>query len=274
MVNSKSVIKYVVSGFIALGLLIVAFNSFTIVNSGCTGVVTVFGAVKDTPLSEGIHFKLPFISDIIVMDNRTQKIDVQGSASSKDLQVVSSTVSVNYRLDGSSSAAIYKTVGKSYEATIIQPAVPEAVKAVTAKYTAEELLTKRQEVSEQIKDALSEKVGSYGIKLENFNVTNFDFSEEFNKAVESKQTAQQNALKAEQDLARIKIEAQQQVEQAKAEAEALKLKSQQVTPDMVKLEFIKKWDGKLPTVSGGSGTIMNIDSLINSAASTSSSGTN
>lgn len=243
-----------------VAILIIGFLSTTTVKSGHTGVVTNFGAVSDTVLEEGFHLKKPFITKVIIMDNRVAKTEVESTASSKDLQVVSSKIAVNYHLDKKASATIYKNVGTNYESTIISPAIQEAVKSVTAKFTAEELITKRGDISEQIKQALTEKIISYGLIVDDFNIIDFDFSEEFNKAVEAKQTAQQNALKAEQDLARIKVEAEQQVEQAKAEAEALRLKSQEVTPDMVKLEWIKKWDGKLPTVQG-EGNIIDIGDI-------------
>ena len=248
-------------GIGVVAIIVILFLSTATVKSGHTGVVTNFGAVSDKVLEEGFHFKKPFITKIVVMDNRVAKTEVDSTASSKDLQIVSSKIAVNYHLDKKASASIYKNVGINYESTIIAPAIQEAVKSVTAKFTAEELITKRGDISEQIKQALTEKITSYGLVVDDFNIIDFDFSEEFNKAVEAKQTAQQNALKAEQDLARIRVEAEQQIEQAKAEAEALRLKSQEVTPDMVKMEFIKKWDGKLPVVQG-EGNILDIGNIL------------
>ena len=135
---------------------------------------------------------------------------------------------------------------------------------VTAQYTAEELITKRQEVGSQIMEALGEKIGTYGITVEIFNIVNFDFSAEFNAAVEAKQTAQQNALKAEQDLSRIEIEAKQKVTQAEAEAESIKLiqNALKASPDYV--EYIKwsKWNGELPTVMGDSDLMLSADKLL------------
>lgn len=229
---------------------------------GTTGVVTRFGAVAGTTTTSGLHFKAPFITKVYIMDNRVTKVEVSSSAASKDLQTVSSNVAVSYILDKDNSENMFKTVGTSYQTTIINPAIQEVVKGVTAKFTAEELVTKRGQVSDEIKVALDDKISAYGLDIREFNILDFDFSEEFNKAVESKQTAQQNALKAEQDLTRIKVEAEQQIEQAKAEAEALRLKSKEVNQDMVKLEWIKKWDGKLPTVQG-SGNIMDLTDIIN-----------
>ena len=260
---AKNIKKIIIFGVLALLVLIVVFSSFTVVGAGNTGVVVTMGAVSDKVLSEGLHFKAPIIQQVVQINNRTQKIETEGSASSKDLQVITYLVAVNYRVDHKSSASLFKNIGNNYENVIITPAIQESIKAVTAQYTAEELITRRQEVSTQIKDALSEKIGEYGIAVEIFNIINFDFSEEFNAAVEAKQTAQQNALKAEQDLARIEIEAEQQVTQAEAEAKSIKLIQEALTASPDYVEYIKwnKWDGKLPTVMGDGDYILDIDSI-------------
>ena len=259
----KNIKKIVVFGILAILVLVVLFSSFTVVGAGNTGVVVTLGAVSDKVLSEGLHFKAPMIQQVVQINNRTQKIDTEGSASSKDLQVITYLVAVNYRVDHKSSASLFKNIGVNYENVIITPAIQESIKAVTAQYTAEELITRRQEVSTQIKDALSEKIGEYGIAVEIFNIINFDFSEEFNAAVEAKQTAQQNALKAEQDLARIEIEAEQKVTQSEAEAKSIKLIQEALTASPDYVEYIKwnKWDGKLPTVMGDGDYILDIDSI-------------
>ena len=171
---------------------------------------------------------------------------------------MSYVVAVNYRINTTASASVYKNVGSDYSNVIISPAIQESIKAVAAQYTAEELITERQSVGDQIKSALSEKIGEYGIVVEIFNIVNFDFSDEFNAAVEAKQTAQQNALKAEQDLARIEVEAKQQVTQAQAEAESIKLIQDALSASPDYVEYVKwnKWDGKLPNVMGDSGVIV------------------
>ncbi len=259
----KHLKKIIIFGVIALLAIILIASTFTVVGAGNTGVVVTLGAVSDNVLSEGLHLRIPFAQQIVQINNRTQKIETDGSASSKDLQVITYLVAVNYRVDHSSSASLFKNIGKNYESVIITPAIQESIKAVTAQYTAEELITRRQEVSTQIKDALSEKIGEYGISVEIFNIINFDFSDEFNAAVEAKQTAQQNALKAEQDLARIEIEAKQKVTQAEAEAESIKLIQNALTASPDYVEYIKwsKWDGKLPTVMGDGDYILDIDSI-------------
>lgn len=125
-----------------------------------------------------------------------------------------------------------------------------------------------------MRELLSEKITPYGLNIEIFNIISFDFSDEFNAAIEAKQTAQQNALKAEQDLARVKVEAEQQIEKAKAEAESYRLKNQEITKETLLMEWINKWDGKLPTVSGSGDTILDItDILDDSTLNSYSSGT-
>lgn len=253
--------KVILAVVIVIVVAILAFASFSIVQPGHTGVVLTMGAVQDTVLSEGLQFKIPFAQNIVQIDNRTQKVETSGTASSMDLQLISYNVALNYKVRNDASALIYKTVGTSYESIVIVPAIQESIKAVTARFTAEELITRRQEVSEQIKDALSEKITPYGLSTEVFNIVNFDFSDEFNAAVEAKQTAQQQALKAEQDLNRIKIEAQQKVEQAKAEAESIKLIQETLETSPEYIEYIKwnKWDGQLPNVMSGDSTGMIFD---------------
>ena len=228
-------------------------SCFAIVPTGHTGVVTNFGRVTGALLEEGLHMKMPIVTEIIMINNQVQKVDAESQSASKDLQTITSVVSVNYRINRDTSAEIYRNVGRNVQDVILAPSVQECVKAVTSQFTAEELITKRQIVGMQIKQELEEKVKNFGITIEVFNIINFDFSEEFSRAIEEKQTAQQLALKAEQDLVRIKIEAEQQIEQARAEAEAYKLKSQEITDAMIRLEAIKKWNGQLPTYVTGDG---------------------
>lgn len=276
--NSGTVKKIVVPIIIIFVLLIVLLNSFTTVKAGHSGVVTTFGKVSDGVLSEGLHFKIPFIQQIILVDNRVQKAEASCSSASKDLQTVSSTIAVNYKVLNGYSASVYKNIGMDYEAVIITPAIQECVKAVTAKFTAEELITNRQNVGDQMMELLKEKIGEYGIEIQIFNITAFDFTDEYNAAIEAKQTAQQNALKAQQDLQRIKVEAEQTIAKAQAEAEAYRLKSEQLTPEILISNYIEKWDGKLPTMVSGDGGNMMIDISellkgVGSGSKTSSSGT-
>lgn len=257
--NSGSVRKIVTAVIVVFVLLIVLLNSFTTVKAGHSGVVTTFGKVSEGVLAEGLHFKIPFIQNIILIDNRVQKAEATCTAASKDLQTVSSTIAVNYKVLNSYSANVYKNIGLDYESVIITPSIQECVKAVTAKFTAEELITKRQSIGDQMMELLREKITAYGIEIQIFNITAFDFTDEYNAAIEAKQTAQQNALKAQQDLQRIRVEAEQTIEKAKAEAEAYRLKSEQLTSAIILSNYIDKWDGKLPAVVSGDGGTMMID---------------
>ncbi len=245
-------VKIVLVAIIAVLVIIIGASSFTVVQSGHTGVLVTLGAVSDNMLSEGVHIVTPFVQSVVQIDNRTHKVESSGSAASKDLQTVTCDVAVNYRVLGGSSASLYKNVGVDYESIIITPAIQESIKAITAQYTAEQLITKRAEVGDQIKSSLQDKITPYGLSIEIFNIVNFNFSEEFNSAVEAKQTAEQQALKAEQDLARIQVEAQQKVAQAQAEAESIKLIQETLAMAPEYIEYIKwnKWDGKLPTFMG------------------------
>lgn len=243
----------------AIAVLITGFSSFTVVPAGHTGVVSRFGAVQEGVLTEGLHLKIPFVESVTTIDNRVNVVETSFTAASKDLQTVTGAVSVNYRISPDSSANVYRNFGLSVESTLVVPAVPECIKAVTARYSAEELITMRQTVSDEIKESIDEKIRPYGLYVEVFNITDFSFSEEFNAAIEAKQTAQQNALKAEQDLQRVKIEAEQEIEQAKAEAESYRLKNEQLTDMILLSDWIEKWDGHLPTVTGGDGSSMMLD---------------
>ena len=253
---ARSAGKIVAAVIIILALVIVILNSFTAVTAGHSGVVTTFGKVSDSVLTEGLHFKIPFVQKIVLVDNRVLKAEADCSSASKDLQTVRSTIAVNYKVMNSYSASVYKNIGMDYETVIIIPAVQECVKAVTARFTAEELITNRQNVSDLMSEQLKDKIGSYGIDVQIFNIISFEFTEEYNAAVEAKQTAQQNALKAEQDLQRVKVEAEQTVAEAQAEAEAYRLKSEQITPEVLLMSYIDKWDGKLPTVAGENGSML------------------
>ena len=263
IMDNKKIVKIAIIAVIVLVVGVIVFSSFTVVSAGHTGVVLTFGAVEDTELDEGLHFKIPFIQRVVQINNRTQKIETEGSASSKDLQIVSYVVAVNYHVNDDSSASLYQNVGTDYGSVIVVPAIQESIKAVSAQYTAEELITKRQAVGDQIKEALSEKINQYGLTVEIFNIVNFDFSEEFNAAVEAKQTAQQNALKAEQDLARIEVEAKQKITQAEAEAESIRLIQEALAKSPDYVDYIKwnKWNGELPTVMGDSDILLSMDEL-------------
>ncbi|MCI8497248.1 MAG: prohibitin family protein [Clostridiales bacterium] len=265
--SKKKIAKIVTGVVVGLLVLFVLFNCFVTVPAGHTGVVMQFGAVSDTVLEEGLHIKVPFVTQVVNVDNRVLKTEVSSTSASKDLQTISSTISLNYRVDRRNSAELYKNVGTRFEDVIVNPAIQECVKAVAAQFTAEELITQRQQVGDQMKGLLEEKIAPFGLSIEVFNIINFDFSEEFNAAIEAKQTAQQNALKAEQDLQRIRVEAEQKIEQARAEAESYKLKNQEITKETLAMEWINKWNGELPKVSSDANALLDIGSLLERSAS-------
>ena len=241
--------------------IILFFSSFRIIKSGEVGIKVRFGKVIETKTNDGINFKLPFIEKIVKMNVRVQKMEIETESSSKDLQSVTMKLAVNYRVDAKKATSLYKNVGTKYEDIILNPAIQESIKAATSQYTAEELITKRNEVSNECMKELDKKVAKYGLSIDNFNITNFDFSSEFNKAIEEKQVAEQKVLTAKQELEKEKIEAEKKIVKAEAEKRANELKQQTLTDNIIKEKFIDKWDGKLPTVSGG-GSIIDVSGLI------------
>mgnify|MGYP005768137973 FL=1 len=263
MPNGKTVRRAVVGIVIAAALVFVGANSLHAVPAGHTGVVTRFGAVDQQVLGEGLHVVLPFVTRVVNINNQVMKAEVTSNSASQDLQTVNSTVALNYRIDSQSAASVYQNIGVNYENVVVIPAIQEAVKSVMAQYTAEELITMRQTVGNEMQQNISEKLVPYGFSTESVNIVDFQFSEEFNAAIEAKQTAQQNALKAEQDLARVKVEAEQAITQAQAEAESYRLKSQELTDEMIMMEFIDKWDGKLPTVVSDGQALFSMDAILN-----------
>ena len=254
--------KFIVAGVIAV---ILAASSFTIVPAGHTGVVLTLGKVGQTSFGEGFHLKMPFIQSVESMSNKIQVYETPASAVSKDLQTVSSTIAVNYRLLSDKTPDMYKNVGVDYQAVLVSPAVQECMKSATAKYTAEQLITERAGVGDEVKAALDAKLNAYGIFIEKFNIVNFDFSAEFNNAIEAKQVAEQNLLKtqteqqqaivvaeaeAKQKVIAADAEAEATLKQAQAQADANKLLEQSLSGKVIAYEQIQKWNGVLPKVSG------------------------
>lgn len=247
--------KWFFIGFAIIILVIGLFTSVYTVGAGERGVLLTFQKPSDIAVTEGLHFKVPIAQSVVIMDVKTQKYEAKASAASKDLQTVSTEVTINYQILESAVPEIYRTIGLTYEDKIIQPAVQEVVKASTAQYTAEELITKRAEVKDKIDIALRDKLSTRSIVVQEILITNFDFSASFNQAIEQKVTAEQNALAAKNKLAQVKYEAEQRIAQATAEAEAIKIQASAIQAqggqEYVQLQAIGKWDGKLSLVSGG-----------------------
>ena len=247
---------------VVVALAILLFNSFAIVGAGERGVVfSKFGGVQEQVLGEGLRLKIPFIQTVVPIDVRIQKSETDATASSKDLQTVASRIALNYHISPSEASLVYQRVGASYEERLIDPSVQEAVKAATAQFTAEELITRRAEVSTLIKDMLAERLVPRNIVVDEFNIVDFNFSNVFNQAIEAKQTAEQEALKAQRDLERIKIEAEQKITEAQAEAESQRLQRETVTDTILRLRAIEKWDGVLPQVTSGAIPFVDLKSL-------------
>ena len=250
-----------VIAFIALVVFSFLASCFCIVESGEVGIRVRFGKVSSHTTSEGINLKVPVIEKVEKMNIRVQKIEVNTDSSSKDLQDVNMSLVVNYHIDKEQAVKLYKTVGKGYEQVILSPAIEEGIKAVTSQYTAEDLIIKRSEVSEKCQEELDKKVSKYGLVINDFNITNFRFSDEFSKAIEEKQVAEQKVLTAKQELEKERIEAEKKIVKAEAEKQANELKEKSLTNNIIKEKFIEKWNGELPKVTS-SDNIMDISSLL------------
>ncbi len=262
-VNSKMMKKLLLGIAIALVALLVVGNCFTIVNAGHTGVVVTLGKVNEGVLQEGMHIKAPFVQQVVMIDNRIVKLEVDTEAFSKDLQTVETTLAINYRVDTSKSYSIYKNIGANYEEVLVVPAVNEVLKAITAKYTAEESVTNRALISDGLIEGLNKKLNSIGLYVTDVNIINFDFSEAFITAIEEKQVAQQQLLKAETEKQTAITNAEAEAEtiriKAEAEAEANKVIRESLTDEVIEYNKVEKWNGELPQVTGQSGTMVSID---------------
>ena len=262
--------KGIAFGIIALIIIgVVAAASVSIVDAGHRGVLLHWNAVDTniSPLEEGLHFVVPFQDQVVNMEIRTLKFVKSTSSASQDLQTVSTEVTVNYHASPESVHTLYKEVGLDYQNRIIAPAVEEVVKQVTANYNAEELITKRPQVKSDIETEIGKRLNQFNIVTEVISITDFQFSSLFAQAIEAKVEAEQKALKAENDLRRIQVEAQQaeaqaqgiakaNIAQAQGEAEAIRIINEALAQNPNYLEWLKTqaWDGKLPLVVGEGGT--------------------
>lgn len=257
---------------VALLLLFLIMNPFVKIDAGERGVLLNFGAVADDVLDEGLHLVIPIMQKVARIDVKIQKSETRSEAASKDLQDITSVIALNYHVIPDKANWVYQNIGTAFKERIIDPNVQEAVKAVTARYTAVQLIGEREKVSAAIKETMKDKLAAYELYVDGLSIIDFSFSKKFTNAIEAKQEAEQFALKAQRDLERIKIEAEQKVTQAKAEAESLRLQKGQITIEMIELrkieafrEAIVKWNGTVPNVllSGGGATpLLSLDSLL------------
>ena len=264
-VNNFKWKKVVIPIVIVLLVIIIGASAVAVVPAGHTGVVVTMGKVNEGTLQEGLHFKLPFVQQVVVIDNRIRKLEVNTEAFSKDLQSVNTVLAINYRVDTAKSDSIYKNIGADYESVLVTPAVNEVLKAITATYTAEESVTNRQLISDGLVTGLNEKLNEIGLYVTDVNIIDFDFSEAFITAIEEKQVAQQQLLKAE-------TEKKTKITNAQAEAEAIKIKaeaeaeanttiSKSLTDQVIENKKIEKWNGEMPKVTGGSGTFVDLNDI-------------
>ena len=245
------------TGGIVLLLAAIIFRPFTIVKAGERGVVMNFGKVQNTVLDEGIHPIVPIVTSVKRLSVRVQKNDFQSDAASKDLQKVTTELAVNWHIDPAQVNKIYQQVGDQEQIVtgIITPAVSEVLKAATAKKTAEEIITKRTALKEEIDNQLKTRLADYGIIVDDVSLVNFGFSPEFTKAIETKQIAEQEAKQAEYIALKASKEAQAEINRAKGQAEAQKLLRQNITPQLLQKQAIEKWDGSFPQVMGGNNAL-------------------
>lgn len=255
--RSNLVVKLVLA-IVGIAVLLM-LSPFAIVPAGNRGVLTTFGKPSNEVFGEGLHFRWPLAQKMHLVGVAIEKGEGQGDAASKDLQTVRTKIVINYHVRPDAVVSVYRDLGNQPGERIIVPAVQEAVKAIAARYTAEELISKRAIVRNDIVDALRERMARHGLVIDEFSIVSFNFSKTFDEAIEAKTTAEQLKMKAERDLQRIEVEAQQKIARARAEAESLALQRQQVTPELLRLretenqaKAIEKWDGHLPaTMAGG-----------------------
>ncbi len=258
-----------IAGLIVLVVVILVLVSgmFYTIPAGYVGVVTRFGAVSRT-VQPGFQTKIPLVENVITMDVRTQKDQVDAEAASSDLQQVTSTIAVNYNLDPMYAAAVYQNVGTDYQNILIAPAIQNIFKASTAQFTAEQLIDQREKVRAEAEDALKAQLGVYHVIVLNFNIVNFHFSDQFNQAIEAKQVAQQQVETAKQLLAKAQVDAQTTVAQAQGQADAQKALKDTgaLSPEYLQYIAITKWNGVLPSVIGGASPFIDVSQFSNQPA--------
>lgn len=265
--------KMVVLGIFGMLALIFLLGAFFQVSAGERAVLLTWGNPSMDAVSEGLHFKFPIAQRAVIMNVKTVKLQESADAASKDLQDVQVDVAINYHIAPSLAPQLYQEVGTSYEDTVIRPAIQDAVKATAALFDAEEQLAKRPEIRAAVKANLKERLDPFYIVVDDVSITNFQFSEQFDAAIEAKQVADQDAQRAERELEKVKLEAEQRIAFSQAEAEALRLQKNEITPELLQLRQIEvekikweNWDGKLPTTIVEGGEALPLLNLDNSAA--------
>ncbi|MBA3923256.1 MAG: prohibitin family protein [Nostocaceae cyanobacterium] len=246
-----------ITGGILFFVLAFILRPFTIVNAGERGVVMKFGKVQNTVLDEGIHPILPIVTSVKTLSVRVNQNTFKADAASRDLQKITTELAINWHIDPARVNKVFQQVGDEEQIIngIITPSVSEILKAATSKKTAEEIITRRTELKDEIDRNLKTRIAAYGIIVDDVSLVNFSFSPEFSKAIEAKQIAEQEAKQAEFDVQKATQEAQADVNRAKGQAEAQRLQRLTLTPDLLQKQAIEKWDGRFPTVMGGNGIL-------------------
>jgi regulator of protease activity HflC (stomatin/prohibitin superfamily) len=261
MKSSNNFSSYQLGFYLTGGLILLAgflfLKPFVIVNAGERGVVMRFGKVQDIVFDEGIHPIIPIVTQVEKLTVRVQKNDVNAEASSRDLQDVKMDVAINWHIDPQTVNRVFQRVGNQEQiiSRIVIPAVAEVVKAATAKKNAEEIITKRTELKQEIDVQLKDRLNTYGVVVDDVSLVNVSFSPEFAKAIEAKQIAEQEAKRAEFEALKAEKEALAEVNRAKGQAEAQRLQRQTLTAELLQKQAIEKWDGKFPLVMGGDGAL-------------------
>lgn len=257
----NNIAKWMIAGAVTALVVMIIVMSMAVVPTGYVGIKTQFGKVQDDVLQEGMNFKIPMVEKLVLIDCRTKKVEVTSESSTKDMQTVSVTIALNYNVNKMTANKLYREVGIDYENIIISPAILESIKSVMAQYTAEELITKRAEVSAMVREALSNKILTRGFDVTEFNITNIDFSAAYNTAIETKAVKQQEVEAAKAELEKQKIQNDKEISIAEKDAKVMELQNSQVTDKTIKLKeleimekMIEKWNGEYPKTMLGEDT--------------------
>ena len=268
MEQIKKLFSYIKRWVLAIVLIVLLKTGLPVfvVSPGEVGMILRAWILQENIYAEWLYFKIPILDTVKTLDIKTNKIEATADSASKDLQTIQTNIAVNASLDPQKAIYIYRNIGIDADiwSKIITPAIQESVKAVTSKYTAEELITKRSLVSQDIKTMLTDKVKQYWVLISDVNIVNFNFSPEFNQSIENKVKAEQDSLTEKNKLETVKYQAQQKIEQSKAEAETIRIQAEAIKSqwwaEYVQLKRIEKRDGKLPStnLANSNGLIMNL----------------
>lgn len=250
---------------IAVLAAVIALSSFFIISPGEVAIKTRLGSIVDS-YSEGLHFKMPLVESIIKFSIQIQRADIKTQAFSKDLQTMNAHLVVNHRIQKETVVSIYRNLGPRYVDNIVDPAVQEVFKAIAARYSAEKIISERNQLVEELNAEVKERLNKKEIIVTDISVTDLDFTDQFLKAVEDKQVAEQQAKMSEKLVEKAKRDAESQIAKSRGEAEALRMQREQVTPQLIELrkvdaqlKAIEKWNGVLPTYVGGGVPFVSVD---------------